>query len=217
MNPGYYAIIPATVRYDKALKANAKLLYAEISSLCNKEGYCWADNHYFAELFDVNHKTISRWISQLCELGYVSSEVNKLNGNSRKITIDENVITLRQKDQEVLTKRSRGIDENVNSYKENNKINIKKNREALALDFFSSNYPSQWEKFLMEYKTKIKDFQKFTADFNDTFDQEQLDYNDRVIRGRLNKYARNWVERQRSNQNNQEQPGAAQPWLRKIS
>ena len=34
----YYAIIPATVRYSKELKANEKLLYGEITSLSNKNG-----------------------------------------------------------------------------------------------------------------------------------------------------------------------------------
>ena len=40
--PGYWAVIPAEVRYDDALPANAKLLYGEISSLCDQKGYCYA-------------------------------------------------------------------------------------------------------------------------------------------------------------------------------
>jgi DnaD/phage-associated family protein len=67
----YYAVIPANVRYDDELSANAKLLYGEITCLCNKEGYCWATNGYFAKLYNVSKVTVSRWITQLKEKGYI--------------------------------------------------------------------------------------------------------------------------------------------------
>ena len=35
----YYAIIPATVRYDSELKPAEKLLYGEVTALANKNGY----------------------------------------------------------------------------------------------------------------------------------------------------------------------------------
>ena len=46
--PTYFAIITADVRYDKNLKANEKLLFAEITALSNTNGYCHASNRYFA-------------------------------------------------------------------------------------------------------------------------------------------------------------------------
>ena len=68
----YYAIIPSNVRYDTRLCANAKLLYGEISALCNERGYCWASNEYFAELYSVSRTSISKWISALKECGYIN-------------------------------------------------------------------------------------------------------------------------------------------------
>lgn len=71
--PNYYGIIPANVRYDKDLTPNAKLLYAEITCLCNQTGYCWSTNRYFAELYNVSNVSISKWINQLIEKGYINS------------------------------------------------------------------------------------------------------------------------------------------------
>lgn len=84
--PNFYAIIPATVRYDKNLTAFAKLLYAEISSLSNKEGYCWASNSYFAEVFEVDERSIRRTLNNLEEHGYIEVSVSEDN-RSRKINI----------------------------------------------------------------------------------------------------------------------------------
>lgn len=75
-NPSYYSILPANVRYDKRLgKPNARELYSEITALSNKYGYCIARNAYFAELYGINEKTISKWISTLVECGYLYREI----------------------------------------------------------------------------------------------------------------------------------------------
>lgn len=71
----YYAIIPANVRYDINLCPNAKLLYGEITALCNEKGFCWASNSYFAELYSVSTVSVSRWISLLEQLGYIKVDL----------------------------------------------------------------------------------------------------------------------------------------------
>lgn len=80
MQKNYYAIIPANIRYDSELTPNAKLLYGEITALCNEKGYCWASNSYFSELYGVSKVSVSKWINQLVEKGYVSSEMQYKEG-----------------------------------------------------------------------------------------------------------------------------------------
>ena len=75
--PSYYAIIPSSVRYDKRLKFAERLLYGEITALLGKEGYCFASNNYFADLYGVIPGTISRWISHLDKLGYIKVDIIK--------------------------------------------------------------------------------------------------------------------------------------------
>ena len=81
INKAYYAVIPANVRYDENLPANAKLLYGEITALCNQKGYCWASNDYFAKLYNCGRRSVTRWLSQLKEQGYISIEVVKKEGS----------------------------------------------------------------------------------------------------------------------------------------
>jgi len=76
----YYAVIPASVRYDKNIPQGAKLLYGEISSLCNKEGYCWAGNEYFANLYQTNEKTIRNWIGALRDAGHITVSFTYVSG-----------------------------------------------------------------------------------------------------------------------------------------
>ena len=73
--PSYYAILEADVRYDEDLKANEKLLYAEITALSDRKGCCWAMNGYFADLFDVTKQTVSAWISRLVDKGYLDRKI----------------------------------------------------------------------------------------------------------------------------------------------
>lgn len=83
----YYAIIPATVRYDAKVISGAKLLYGEITALCNEKGFCWATNKYFADLYAVDARTIRRWVEALRNQGYIRVEI--VNEVDRKIYVIE--------------------------------------------------------------------------------------------------------------------------------
>ena len=80
VHKSYYAIIPANIRYDSSITPNAKLLYGEITALCNEKGYCWANNEYFASLYEVSKVSISKWIRQLVEKGYIDSVLEYKEG-----------------------------------------------------------------------------------------------------------------------------------------
>ncbi|UXV43422.1 helix-turn-helix domain-containing protein [Staphylococcus simulans] len=75
--PSYYAIITANVRYDNRLTDSEKLLFAEITALSNKNGYCSASNGYFSRLYEVSKVTVSRRIANLKELGYLKIDFIK--------------------------------------------------------------------------------------------------------------------------------------------
>lgn len=70
----YYAIIPANVRYNQKLSANAKLLYGEISALASREGYCFASNQYFADLYQVTPRSVIRMVKQLEDGGFIRTQ-----------------------------------------------------------------------------------------------------------------------------------------------
>ena len=80
--PNYYAIIPAQVRYAD-IPANAKLLYGEITALANKTGVCFATNLYFANLYKVQVRSITNWITCLKELGVITVEIKYKEGTKR--------------------------------------------------------------------------------------------------------------------------------------
>lgn len=131
MKPNYYAVIPAEVRYNDKLTANSKLLFGEITALTNKTGVCWASNKYFADLYGVDKKTVSRWIHQLQEEGYLDIEM-KYNKETKQVTKRSMKITTSTPMDKIVgggQKDPQGGDKNVqdNIYTNNNKNNIKKN------------------------------------------------------------------------------------------
>jgi hypothetical protein len=89
---GYYSIIPSKILYNRELKANEKLLYAMITSLACKEGYCFATNNYFAEELGVHPKTVSSWISDLRDKNFIKVDLIRNENKQivqRKIYIND--------------------------------------------------------------------------------------------------------------------------------
>ena len=89
--PNYYAVIPAEVRYNKKLTPNSKLLYAEITALCNMNGKCTASTEYFCRLYEVSRVSIQKWLKILEDNNYIK-RVNIYRQGSKEIL--SRVITL---------------------------------------------------------------------------------------------------------------------------
>ena len=89
--PNYYAVIPAEVRYNKKLTPNSKLLYAEITALCNMNGKCTASTEYFCRLYEVSRVSIQKWLKTLEDNNYIK-RVNIYRPYSKQI--EARVITL---------------------------------------------------------------------------------------------------------------------------
>ena len=108
--PSYWAVIPADVRYDDQIPANAKLLYGEISALCDRTGYCWAKNEYFAQLFGFAEVTVSRLVSALQKGGYLEVEmVPTETGTERRIYAGISAGGLIKNDKRGLIKNDKGV------------------------------------------------------------------------------------------------------------
>lgn len=80
--PGYYSILTADVRYDSSISDFAKLLYSDITALCNKAGYCSAANEYFVRVFGKSRRTIIASITALADAGYLRVEVIRDDKNT---------------------------------------------------------------------------------------------------------------------------------------
>ena len=89
--PNYYAVIPAEVRYNKKITPNAKLLYAEITALCNMNGKCTASTQYFCRLYEVSRVSIQKWLKILEDNNYIK-RINIYKLHSKQI--EARVITL---------------------------------------------------------------------------------------------------------------------------
>jgi hypothetical protein len=58
------------------------LLYGEIAALCGREGYCWASNRHFADLYGVSRGTVTNWIRALEKSGYITTTLDRgVKGN----------------------------------------------------------------------------------------------------------------------------------------
>jgi len=174
--PSYYAIIPSQVRYCEELKFAERLLYGEITALTGKEGYCFAGNKYFAELYNVTTETISRWISHLNRLGFISVEIVR---SEKKEVLERRIY---------ITDNSKGrivyatyCSKNQYPYCQNNQYpideKIKDNNINIRIDRLFNYIINNNSAFPMEFTNKAK-----FNEFYEIIKRLELNYTEDVLR-----------------------------------
>ena len=168
--PSYYAVIPADVRYDDRIPANAKLLYGEISALIGADGFCYASNQYFSELYGIREENISRLITKLEQAGHIIRVLERDSSGQikvRKLHLRTSLPVILPLDEKINTsppKNQEGIDVNVkdtNLSKTNNTpysppqgtpVPKKSKRECKAQ---ADVLPERFEGFWLFYRTHM--------------------------------------------------------------
>lgn len=191
--PNYYAIIPASVRYDKELTDKAKLLYGEITALSNEKGFCWATNAYFADLYSCHETTISRLIAQLEKKKYITTKLVKEGYKTRRriYLVENNENSLSKNDEvdlikndEVEHSKNDEVDlsifakvEHSKNDKQNNTINNttnntlsnkskkinKKRKTVMVDDGVEQEFLSFWDMYPFKKGSKAKALKSFTT------------------------------------------------------
>ena len=171
IKPNYFAIIPAEVRYDNNLTPNAKLLYAEITSLLQMNGQCHATSDYFAEIYGVSRVAIQKWLKQLEENQYIERHTKRQNAENLKeirwITIVNKVSKqkLTNPSKQKLTVINNLTDSNNNKTKvldEEVKIFWNKLAKENNLPTIQAITPSR-KKHLLARVKEVKDFEEFKS------------------------------------------------------
>ena len=90
-------------------------------------GECYASNKYFSELYGKNKVTISRWIKELKERGYISVSYTYKEGSNEIANryIQICFTPLSKNDKGVLTKMLKNNNTSINNKSINNKGNFK--------------------------------------------------------------------------------------------
>lgn len=150
-----YSICFNSWALDTKIKNELNLLLI-ISSLTAENGYCFASNKYFSDLFGIDEISVSRKIKKLENLGYITVEYTKRGCEviDRKIRLTKMLIDGLQKNQSTINKNVK--DNNINNNNINNNIGGKftpPTFEEVKEYFSSRNLDEIWAKKFYDYYT----------------------------------------------------------------
>lgn len=109
---------------DSRIKNELNILLS-ISSLSAENGFCFASNSYFSELFGIEEESVSRKIKKLEELGYISISYEKrgCEVTRREIRLTKISIHDCQKNQSTIDKKIKDNNTSINNIKKYDKKN----------------------------------------------------------------------------------------------
>ena len=119
MNFGNYGFIPSILRHHPKIRANAKLLYSEITATIEQSGYCVKNNIYFSKVLSLSKTSISQLMNELRGYGFIKVIIeNEENTNRFKkryisLTPHEFSIGVMRKLESTHSEKSNGVDLNM--------------------------------------------------------------------------------------------------------
>jgi hypothetical protein len=85
-------ILPRKALRSRKLSASHKLFLGLVYALSTEKGYCFASNEYFAEEFDCDSTTPSKWVKKLKDLNFLFvAYKQKINKVERRLYVDESL------------------------------------------------------------------------------------------------------------------------------
>lgn len=138
-----FIIIPESIYRDERLSPRAVLLYGLVLSL-SQNGFCWANNRFFAERLGVSKDRVSRIVSELSECGFVRLSPDPDSGTRRIYPLVE---------------KTTGIGENTNTPCQKNQTALVENaNHRKYLDQNIENTPTQRKRFQPPSVSEVADY-----------------------------------------------------------
>tara|TARA_Y100001973_G_C5203790_1_gene339837 strand:- start:650 stop:1435 length:786 start_codon:yes stop_codon:yes gene_type:complete len=114
MKSGFYGIIPKPILHHPNLKANSKIVYAEIMASLEDDGCCVKRNIYFSKVLNISKDTASRAIAELRNNGFIHVRIELEEGTEkfikRYITPMQNFLWVNQDENTPYMQNSLGVD-----------------------------------------------------------------------------------------------------------
>lgn len=81
---GYWAVMTAPLLECAEISDGAKLFYAQVSRFANSGGVCWKSNPTLSEELGVSERTITRYVAELENAGFICTEFVGVSGKKRR-------------------------------------------------------------------------------------------------------------------------------------